>query len=667
MIRREARCAGSLVEFRKVHLSGESDVESPRFHHVWSDILLRGRDHFAIEGFRESGKDQIVFGANIMHALTYPVDYRSYILMVGANKTDMSSKLRDITRRWQSPQHADLRANVRRVVEDSGDAFEVHYKNGMRVRIETFGKGGSIRGRVWGVKRPDIVILNDIQDPADINSELIPEKDWDWFLSDVLFLGKASRIFMIGNNIGSRCVIERVMAHAAALKFKCMRVGIASYLNDDGVTVEVGEPAWPARWTREEILNEYLALKSIGKADHYMREKMCVNMAPASRPLNADKLVEVDMHDENVIADLKDAVVTTVVDPAISKKKSSDPSVVGTVADAKNGRRYILELDRARRNPNELVDDILRAVARYRPNSLGIETVAYQQALVVMLENERRLREIPPDSVKVVEIRTRQNKELKIAGRLQPMLEAGLICVPRGASWLPAFMEELSSFPDGAHDDMIDTVSMTDDAKVNRLVPSFVQSECVIESVRVQQNWPRWAALCAKADGSAAVLIMTCAPTGRLYVTDEVYASCAPSELYAKYSAAAGTRRSPMVYAPKDMFIPDPITGNVWAGPYMGAGFPLCPGSSEWRALLPSLAELFDRPVAGAQPRLMICAGCRNLIWELSNAAEGDERRPDFPGIRALMMIVAGRPSWRDTTNEDDYGDVLHYPDADVP
>ena len=337
------------------------------------------------------------------------------------------------------------------------------------------------------------------------------------------------------------------------------------------------------------------------------------------------------------------------------------------MADAKNGRRYILDLSRARRNPNELVDDIFKAVARYQPNSLGIEAVAYQQALVVMLENERKLREIPPDAVKVVEIHTRQNKELKIAGRLQPMLEAGLICVPRGASWLPAFRDELASFPDGEHDDMIDTVSMVDDAKVNRLVPTFNPSECVIEAVRVQSNWPRWAALSAKADGTATILVLVCSPAGRLYVTNEIYMTASPSELYVKYSQVLSGRYCPMVFAPKDMFVPDPMTGGVWAGPYMGAGFPLAPGSSEWRTILPVLAEQFDRPTSGAQPRLMVCRECKNLIWELSNAAEGDERKPDFIGLRALMMIIASRPAWRDTTNEDMYGDALRYPDADVP
>lgn len=667
LLRQELRCAQSLVEFRRVHLAGEDDVESPDFHHTWSEILLHGREHYAIEGFRESGKDQVVFQSNIMHALTYPVDYRSYILMVGANKTDMSSKLKDITRQWQSPQHDSLRANVKKVVEDSGDAFEVLYKNDMRVRIETYGKGGSIRGRVWGVKRPDIIILNDIQDPADLASELIPEKDWDWFLSDVLFLGKASRIFLIGNNIGARCVIERVIAYASSLRFRSMRIGIATFLEDDGITVRVGEPTWPQRHTREEILEGYLALKSVGKADHYMREKMCVNMSPLSHPLNSEKLVEFDWHDQAVIDDLHDAVVTTVVDPAISKKKNADPSVVGTVADAKSGRRYILDLDRCKRNPNELVGDIFKAVAKWQPSSLGIEAVAYQQALLVMLENERRIREVPPDAVKVVPIYTRQNKELKIAGRLQPMLEAGLVYVPKGASWLPAFRDEIDSFPDGEHDDMIDTVSMADDAKVRRLIPTFVASECIVESVKVPANWPRWAALAPRTDGTVIVLLLVCSPEGRLFVTNEIFMTASPSELYVRYLQVLSGRHCSMVFAPKDMFAADPLTGNVWAGPYMGVGFPLCPGSSEWRAILPLLVEQFEKPTSGAQPRLMVCRECKNLIWELSNAAEGDERRPDFIGLRALMMILAHRPSWRDTTNEDAYGEVLQYPNADVP
>ena len=663
----EMKCAQSLVEFREQNLAGDKDVKSAEFHHHWSNILLHGRSHYAIEGFRESGKDQEVFQANIMHALTYPVDYRSYILVIGANWRDMSSKLKDVTRKWQSPEHDKLRVNVAKIVEDSGDAFEVLYKNGQRVRIEIFGKGGMVRGRVWGLKRPDIIILNDIQDLADMDSEVIPDKDWDWFLSDVMFLGKASRIFMIGNNVGARCVIERVMAHANVLNFKTMRVGIATYLHDDGIKVEIGEPTWPARHTKEEILAEYMAFKAIGKEDTFMRERMCQNMSPLSHPLHPEKLVEFDWHDAEAQKEIRSGSVSLVIDPALSKKKTADPSVILAFVDGKGGRRYILDVDFRKRDPNGLVNDILTMVGKWDPVCVGIETVAYQQALVVMLKNEMERRFIKPDAFRVVEIKTRQNKNLKISGRLQPLLEGGQILVPRGASWRGALNDQMSAFPDGEHDDILDAMAMADDVNVDRLVHTFNTQENVMEPMKIPSNWPRWAAMAARADGEVVMIFLVCSPEGRLYVTDEIKGVMSPSELYVQYQRVLSGRRCGPVFAPKEMFDPDPITGTVWAGNYIGVGLPLCPGADSWKVLTAEMISQFDSPSDGSPPRLKVFRGCDELIWELSSAIRGDEGRDTIIALRCLMMILGHRPSWRDMTNVDQYGENLRYPGADVP
>jgi predicted phage terminase large subunit-like protein len=56
----------------------------------------------------------------------------------------------------------------------------------------------------------------------------------------------------------------------------------------------------------------------------------------------------------------------------------------------------------------------------------------------------------------------------KIAGRskltraqsVSPFLEAGNFYLPRGAAWVPSFIEEHGAFPNGSHDDMVDTTSM---------------------------------------------------------------------------------------------------------------------------------------------------------------------------------------------------------------
>ena len=87
----------SLVAFREYYLAQPTDVKAAPFHHRWSDLLLKSREHVAIQGFRESAKDQYVFQTNILHALTYPTYNRSYIVIIAGNKTQASQKLKDIT------------------------------------------------------------------------------------------------------------------------------------------------------------------------------------------------------------------------------------------------------------------------------------------------------------------------------------------------------------------------------------------------------------------------------------------------------------------------------------------------------------------------------------------------------------------------------------------
>ena len=59
-IEEERRAITSLVAFRSIFIPAKDDVTPAPFHEEWSDILLNGTGHFAIEAFRESAKTQIV-------------------------------------------------------------------------------------------------------------------------------------------------------------------------------------------------------------------------------------------------------------------------------------------------------------------------------------------------------------------------------------------------------------------------------------------------------------------------------------------------------------------------------------------------------------------------------------------------------------------------------
>ena len=134
----EQRAMKSLVDFRRVFIPSSDDVKPASFHEEWSDILLNGSGHFAIEAFRESAKTQIVIRANLLHALTYPRPSRSYLVVICATQRTASKKLTEVSREFLNS--SDMSSLVESVRENSGLAFEVSYITGQSVRIEAYGK-----------------------------------------------------------------------------------------------------------------------------------------------------------------------------------------------------------------------------------------------------------------------------------------------------------------------------------------------------------------------------------------------------------------------------------------------------------------------------------------------------------------------------------------------
>ena len=439
LITSEKRARASLVGFREEFISSEDDVSPAWFHEEWSKILLDGDKHFAIEAFRESAKTQIVIRANLLHALTYPQEHRSYLIIICANQTLASKKLQEVSREFlNSPEMNGL---VEDVKDNSGLALEVHYTTGAKVRIEAYGKGAAIRGLSWGSKRPNLVIIDDPQDSDDAASEAVTQKDWDWFLSDVYFLGKTSRIFLIGNNLGERCIIERVLKDADKLKFETMRIAI---LTSDS------KSAWPSKWPTRDIEAERDSWASLGKMDIWYREKMCQCISPDSQKFKREYFRYYEKAPSK-----SELNIYTTVDLAISQKVNADYSAIVTVGVNRGGYWFVLDVEYGRYDPSTTMDAIFSAVKKWRPLSVGIEAVAYQSALQHFLEKEMPKRGI---FFRIQPLKAEKKKELRIDA-IQPRFAVGSVWFKQNAVWLDKIESELLAYPHGAHDDVIDALA----------------------------------------------------------------------------------------------------------------------------------------------------------------------------------------------------------------
>lgn len=436
-----------LMLFRRVFLPVEDEVKTPSFQEEWGKILLKGKHHYAVEGFRESGKSGVVLRAFPMHCLTYPSKSRQYVVFIMATQRAASKRLKEIEDEWLNNELLSM--NLVRIVEQSQNGFEVIVKDEndeeMWVRFEAYGKGAAIRGLNVHDARPSIVLIDDPQDLEDAKSDTVQEGDWEWFLSDVLFLGKKTRIFMIGNNLGEKCLIERVIENQKDLKFTGVRIPI---LDAEGNSV------WPERWSSEEIKAEREAFRRIGNLDVWEREKMCIAISPETQLFKKEYFKYYKQEE----LDVKDMNVFTTVDLAISQKETADYTVVCTVGVNSENHWFVLDIKYGRFDPTQTIDAIFEAVTRYHPVYVGMEKVAYQAALSHFIEKEMPKRNI---WFTVKDLEAKEKKEERIKA-IQPRFKAGTVWFPMGASFLGELESEFLAFPKSLHDDLIDALAYQD-------------------------------------------------------------------------------------------------------------------------------------------------------------------------------------------------------------
>jgi len=137
------------------------------------------------------------------------------------------------------------------------------------------------------------------------------------------------------------------------------------------------------------------------------------------------------------------------LDTAFKTSSTSDFSVGLVVGQGPTGY-YILDLWRQRVEFPQLKRAIEMLAQKWRPDRTLIEDKASGQSLLQELKSSSRLAVFP---IKV------DSDKVSRAHAATPLIEAGKVYLPQGASWLPEFIDEASAFPAAAHDDQVDALT----------------------------------------------------------------------------------------------------------------------------------------------------------------------------------------------------------------
>ncbi len=117
--------------------------------------------------------------------------------------------------------------------------------------------------------------------------------------------------------------------------------------------------------------------------------------------------------------------------------------------EAKNGY-YLLDVWRAKVEFPELKRVAVSLFERDKPNAVPVEDKASGQSLIQELQRDTKIPVLP--------FKVDSNKVAR-ANAVTPLIEAGKVFLPENAPWLFDYLEELSAFPNAAHDDQVDSTT----------------------------------------------------------------------------------------------------------------------------------------------------------------------------------------------------------------
>jgi predicted phage terminase large subunit-like protein len=301
------------------------------------------------------------------------------------------------------------------------------------------GVGGAMTGR-----GADILIIDDPHSEQDAASELALDNAWEWYTS-----GPRSRL-----QPGGVVVIVMTRWGTKDLTSRLLKAQ-TSHRADQWEVIEFpailpsGKALWPEFWA----LDELLAVKASLSAQKW-------NAMYQQQPTNDEGAI-LKREWWKIWESEEPPAVNYLIqsyDTAYSKKETADYSVITTwgvfyPGEDSGPNIILLAVRRGRWDFPELKRIAKEEHDYWRPDNVLIEA----KATGITLQQEMRRMGIPVTMYSPGGRRAGQDKVSR-AHSIAPLFEAGMVWAPY-TDWAEELVEECAAFPNGDHDDMVDSTT----------------------------------------------------------------------------------------------------------------------------------------------------------------------------------------------------------------
>jgi predicted phage terminase large subunit-like protein len=305
-------------------------------------------------------------------------------------------------------------------------------------RITAASTEQGIRGIKHGAYRPDLVILDDIEDINSVKTKESRDKTFNWVMGDVMPIGdKTTKFVFVGNLLHEDSLLMKLRKNMADGKMD------GAY-REYPIMDSEGRILWPGKYNSAEDIE---AEKKKTISDVAFQREFMLKIIP-----DEDCVVRPEwIHRYEELPAGNFSMLYTGVDLAVSKKDSADYTAMVSIKSygyGKNLKMYILPnpINRRIDYPEQIkqIEMLYETLGGGYSSKFFIESNNFQSYLA----QEMKIRKVD-----VEEVRAEGDKRSRIAS-ISHLIENGTILFPKeGAEYL---ISQLTGFGVEKHDDLAD-------------------------------------------------------------------------------------------------------------------------------------------------------------------------------------------------------------------
>ena len=300
---------------------------------------------------------------------------RRFCVYLSNTNTIAKGACKDIIEYFKHPNFIAVFGTIKILKESETESlwiFELTLPSGAvkRCILRAIGQGQQMRGINIDNQRPDLAVIDDVEDNENTESKLLQGKLDKWIFGPFLkALARRKQIIWLGNMLQKTSLLARLSRNP---KWNPVVFGCLVKNPITGVL----QPLWPGKWTVEALQEDFTEYRNLGLVETWMCEMM--NMPGHGE--NGFTQEQINYQPMPTPDGIRAAWIT--IDPAFGKNAWNDESAVAVHVLTDDEAPITVTCAHGKWDERELFNEILSLAQYWNAWVWGIENIAGQRLFI---------------------------------------------------------------------------------------------------------------------------------------------------------------------------------------------------------------------------------------------------------------------------------------------